>query len=148
MCHFVETYESGATPNPCIECNRKIKFNLQLLISRKLDFDLIVTDHYTRIKHNTGGRHLLLKALDAKKDQSYILYSLLQQQLKNSFFPLGGLTKNKGLIRYTIGQGLGVAANVPVCVTGKSVTANTVTLAPDEALYSKPLEAVNINFIV
>jgi len=206
--HFVETYEAGATPNPCIECNRSIKFNLLLLKARQLDFDLLVTGHYARIRHDqASGRYLLLKALDEKKDQSYVLYCLTQQQLQRSRFPLGELTKNevrqiaeeknfinaakeesqdicfvpngdygnfieeytgktypggdiidlegkvigrhKGLIRYTIGQrrGLGVAANVPVYVAAKSVSANTVTLAPDEALFSKSLDAKDINLI-
>jgi len=206
--HFIETYEDGATPNPCIECNRHIKFNLLLLRTRQLDFDLLVTGHYARIKRDpASGRYLLLKALDEKKDQSYVLYCLTQQQLQMSRFPLGELSKNevrkiaeeknfinaskgesqdicfvpdgdygnfienytgktyphgniididgkiigehKGLIRYTIGQrrGLGVAANVPVYVAAKSTAANTVTLAPDEALFSKSLTANNINLI-
>jgi len=94
--HFIETYEHGATPNPCIECNRHIKFNLLLLRARQLDFDFLVTGHYARITHdNASGRHLLLKALDEKKDQSYVLYCLTQQQLKMSRFPLGELSKNE-----------------------------------------------------
>jgi len=94
--HFIETYEQGATPNPCIECNRHIKFNLLLLRARQLDFDFLVTGHYARITQDTAsGRHLLLKALDEKKDQSYVLYCLNQQQLQMSRFPLGELSKNE-----------------------------------------------------
>jgi tRNA-uridine 2-sulfurtransferase len=94
--HFIETYEQGATPNPCIECNRHIKFNLLLLRARQLDFDFLVTGHYARTTQDAAsGRHLLLKALDEKKDQSYVLYCLTQQQLKMSRFPLGELSKNE-----------------------------------------------------
>jgi tRNA-specific 2-thiouridylase len=94
--HFIETYEDGATPNPCIECNRHVKFNLSLLRTHQLDFDFLVTGHYARIKQDTvSGRYLLLKALDEKKEQSYVLYSLTQQQLQSARFPLGGLTKDE-----------------------------------------------------
>jgi len=94
--HFVETYEAGATPNPCIECNRHIKFNLLLLRARQLDFDFLVTGHYARIiQDSISGRYLLQRALDEKKDQSYVLYCLTQQQLQKSRFPLGGLKKDE-----------------------------------------------------
>jgi len=94
--HFIETYEQGATPNPCIECNRHIKFNLLLLRARQLDFDYLVTGHYARVTQDSAsGRYLLLKALDEKKDQSYVLYCLTQKQLHCSRFPLGGLSKNE-----------------------------------------------------
>jgi tRNA-uridine 2-sulfurtransferase len=94
--HFIETYEQGATPNPCIECNRSIKFNLLLLRTLQLDFDILVTGHYARVTQDTAsGRYLLQKALDEKKDQSYVLYCLTQQQLQRACFPLGELTKNE-----------------------------------------------------
>ena len=94
--HFVETYEQGATPNPCIECNRHIKFNLLLLRARQLDFDFLVTGHYARVSQDSSsGRFLLQKALDENKDQSYVLYCLTQQQLERARFPLGGLSKNE-----------------------------------------------------
>ncbi|MDR2965875.1 MAG: tRNA 2-thiouridine(34) synthase MnmA [Treponema sp.] len=94
--HFVETYENGATPNPCIECNRNIKFNLLLLRAHQLKFDLLVTGHYARILQDTAsGRFLLQKAVDEKKDQSYVLYCLNQEQLAKIRFPLGGLTKEE-----------------------------------------------------
>jgi len=93
---FVETYEEGATPNPCIDCNRYIKFNLLLLRARQLDFDLLVSGHYARVVHDSvSGRFLLQKALDDKKDQSYVLYCLTQQQLERVRFPLGELSKNE-----------------------------------------------------
>ncbi|MDR1900623.1 MAG: tRNA 2-thiouridine(34) synthase MnmA [Treponema sp.] len=92
---FVETYERGETPNPCIDCNRFIKFNLLLLRARQIDFDCLVTGHYARIEEDRGGRFLLRKALDAKKDQSYVLYCLSQEQLRSTRFPLGNLTKQE-----------------------------------------------------
>ncbi|GHV67698.1 tRNA-specific 2-thiouridylase MnmA [Spirochaetia bacterium] len=89
---FIETYEKGGTPNPCIDCNRFIKFNDLLLRTKQLDFDILVTGHYARIEKQ-GGRWLLKKALDAKKDQSYVLYAMTQEQLAHTQFPLGGMTK-------------------------------------------------------
>jgi tRNA-specific 2-thiouridylase len=90
--NFIETYRNGATPNPCIECNRHIKFERLLLRARQLDFDCIVTGHYAQIERS-GERFLLKKALDSKKDQSYVLYAMTQEQLKRTVFPLGGLSK-------------------------------------------------------
>jgi tRNA-specific 2-thiouridylase len=91
---FIETYEQGATPNPCIDCNRYIKFDHLLLRARQLDFDYLVTGHYARIEQDpASGRFLLKKARDAKKDQSYVLYCLTQDQLRQTLFPLGDLTK-------------------------------------------------------
>jgi tRNA-specific 2-thiouridylase len=93
---FVETYERGGTPNPCIDCNRGIKFNLPLLQKRLLDFDLLATGHYARVRQDAAsGRRLLLKALDEKKDQSYVLYCLTQTELERVRFPLGELSKNE-----------------------------------------------------
>jgi tRNA-specific 2-thiouridylase len=203
---FVETYEAGATPNPCIDCNRYIKFDQLLYRARQLDFDVLATGHYARIEKD-GARFLLKKALDRKKDQSYVLYCLTQDQLVRTRFPLGDLHKaqvrelaaelgfanaekpdsqdicfvpdqdyggfmerwagkrypagdivdragkvlgrHRGIVRYTIGQrrGLGVAANRPVYVIAKDLAANTVTLGPEEDLYSKTLTIRGINLI-
>ena len=93
---FIETYEQGATPNPCVICNRYLKFNFHLLRLRELEFDCIATGHYARIEHDAScGRFLLRKALDAGKDQSYVLYGLDQQQLQCARFPLGMLSKQQ-----------------------------------------------------
>jgi tRNA-specific 2-thiouridylase len=93
---FVETYEAGATPNPCIDCNRYIKFEQLLYRAGQLDFDLLVTGHYARIERDGGsGRLLLKKAADIKKDQSYVLYCLNQEQLGKTCFPLGGMNKDQ-----------------------------------------------------
>jgi tRNA-specific 2-thiouridylase len=91
---FIKTYRNGATPNPCIECNRRLKFEKLLLRARQLDFDYIVTGHYARIER-AGGRFLLKKALDRAKDQSYVLYAMTQEQLERTMFPLGSLTKTE-----------------------------------------------------
>ncbi|MDR3144865.1 MAG: tRNA 2-thiouridine(34) synthase MnmA, partial [Treponema sp.] len=91
---FVETYEEGATPNPCIDCNRYIKFRLLLRRTLELGFDTIVTGHYARIER-AGDRFLLMKARDPKKDQTYVLYCLTQEQLARCSFPLGDLTKEE-----------------------------------------------------
>jgi tRNA-specific 2-thiouridylase len=91
---FVETYEAGGTPNPCIDCNRYIKFEGLLYRAQELDYDILATGHYARITRDRGsGRFLLQKALDLKKDQSYVLYCLTQEQLARTRFPLGEMTK-------------------------------------------------------
>ncbi len=91
---FVQCYESGLTPNPCIVCNRHLKFDAFLQKAQALDCDYIVTGHYARIcRDEKTGRYLLCKARDAAKDQSYFLYTLTQQQLAHTLFPLGELTK-------------------------------------------------------
>lgn len=91
---FVEAYENGRTPNPCIDCNRYLKFDKLYQRAKEMDYDYVVTGHYARITFDEdSGRYLLKKALDAKKDQSYVLYSMTQEQLKHTLFPLGELTK-------------------------------------------------------
>ncbi|WP_099205568.1 tRNA 2-thiouridine(34) synthase MnmA [Scatolibacter rhodanostii] len=91
---FVEAYESGYTPNPCIDCNRYIKFQSLLTRAEKLGFDYIVTGHYSRIEQDkVTGRYLLKKGLDDTKDQSYMLYTLTQEQLAKTLFPLGNMRK-------------------------------------------------------
>ncbi len=93
---FVEAYENGRTPNPCIDCNRYLKFSKLYLRAQELACDFVVTGHYARIEKDEGsGRYLLKKALDPSKDQSYVLYSLTQEQLAHTLFPLGELTKNE-----------------------------------------------------
>ena len=87
---FVETYENGGTPNPCIRCNRFMKHEKLYKKAEELGCDYIVTGHYARIRYDKEKqRYLLLKAKDEKKDQSYVLYFLNQEQLKHSIFPLG-----------------------------------------------------------
>lgn len=96
MDSFVRCYECGLTPNPCIECNRHMKFSRFLDFARSIGCEHIVTGHYARIRKDAEtGRYLLYKAADVPKDQSYFLYSLSQQQLSAAMFPLGELTKSQ-----------------------------------------------------
>ena len=87
---FVCSYETGATPNPCIECNKHLKFERLFDKMYELGYDYVVTGHYARIEYDENtGRYLLKKAKDISKDQSYVLYSLSQEQLAHILFPLG-----------------------------------------------------------
>ncbi len=96
MDSFVRCYECGLTPNPCIECNRHLKFGNFLDFAQSIGCDHIVTGHYARIqKDSATGRYLLYKAADPTKDQSYFLYTLNQQQLSSVMFPLGDLSKQQ-----------------------------------------------------
>ena len=91
---FVQCYECGLTPNPCIECNRHLKFDHLLRRGMELGCDYVVTGHYAQIRQDEqSGRYILYKASDSSKDQSYVLYSLTQEQLAHTRFPLGELTK-------------------------------------------------------
>ena len=203
-CHvmdaFVQSYEAGLTPNPCIECNRHLKFDKFLRRATELGCDFVVTGHYARIRQE-NGRYLLCKAVDEAKDQSYFLYSLTQEQLSHILFPLGELSKPQvrqiaeeqgfinakkhdsqdicfvpdgdylsflrrytgknypagdfldragnvvgkhcGAVGYTLGQrkGLGLAMGEPVYVCGKDMENNTVTVGPNDALFSRTLRA-------
>ena len=93
---FVRCYEDGLTPNPCVVCNRKLKFGALLDAALELGCDYVVTGHYCRIEQDIAtGRFGLYKAADASKDQSYFLYALNQHQLSHTRFPLGGLSKEE-----------------------------------------------------
>ena len=207
MDKFVRCYECGLTPNPSIDCNRYLKFEHFLRRAKELGCDYIVTGHYARIeKDEASGRYLLKKALHTDKDQSYVLYSLTQDQLSHILFPLGSLEKtqvrqiaqeqnflnarkkdsqdicfvpdgdymafmerymrkaypagnfldltgkvvgtHKGAVGYTLGQrkGLGLAMGAPVYVCGKDMDKNTVTVGPNEALFSRTLRANDWNW--
>ena len=202
MDKFVSIYESGATPNPCIDCNRNLKFGFFLEKALELGFSYIATGHYAQVRQE-GDRYLLCKAPDATKDQSYFLACLNQNQLRHVKFPLGRLTKEEtrriaqeqgflnarkkdsqdicfvpdgdylafltqytgrsypegafldmvgnvvgkhsGAVGYTLGQrkGLGIAMGEPVYVCAKDMTANTVTVGPNQALFHKTLMATD-----
>ncbi len=87
---FVSSYEHGQTPNPCIDCNRYMKFELLYQRGRSLGCDYIVTGHYARTEYlPEQGRWVLKKAKNSAKDQSYVLYSMTQEQLSHTIFPLG-----------------------------------------------------------
>ncbi len=208
MDRFVRRYRQGQTPNPCIDCNRYLKFGRLFQIADEQGKRIVVTGHYARAEYDSAaGRYLLKKALDDRKDQSYVLYMLTQAQLSRIRFPLGGMRKSevraiaeaqgfcnaakhdsqdicfvpdgdygqflqiytgkpckdgtlldesgrvigthRGAERYTIGQrrGLAVAAGERVYVIAKDMEKNTVTLGPDAALYSRSLQADDLNWI-
>jgi len=94
--YFCKEYIKGRTPNPCIACNRYIKFHSLLGKARAMGADYIATGHYARIVFNEDSqKYELLRAVDRKKDQSYALYSMTQEQLQHTLFPLGGLNKEE-----------------------------------------------------
>lgn len=209
MERFAQSYIRGETPNPCIDCNRYIKFEKLLDRAEQMGVDFIATGHYAIIEYdNKSSRYLLKKALDLTKDQSYVLYSLTQKQLSKILLPLGNLKKSqvreialenrfinakkhdsqdicfvpggdyarfieeftgrhfesgsfidtegrvlgehKGIIRYTIGQrkGLGLALPHPMYVYDKDLKNNSVILSDEKKLFSKSLDAEDINLIV
>jgi tRNA-specific 2-thiouridylase len=90
---FVEQYGRGVTPNPCLECNRHIRFEWLLNHALSLDADYLATGHYARIRQAPDGAYQLLKGLDERKDQSYVLSVLGQAQLARVLFPIGELHK-------------------------------------------------------
>ena len=149
---FVDEYAHGRTPNPCILCNRHLKFGLLFDKANELGCDYVATGHYARVERDEAGAFHLRCGLDPKKDQSYVLYTLEQHQLARLILPLGGidkteegsfvdvegneLGKHNGIIHYTIGQrkGLGIAVGHPLYVTKIDAEANTVTVGPKDAL--------------
>ncbi|MBQ9149102.1 MAG: tRNA 2-thiouridine(34) synthase MnmA [Oscillospiraceae bacterium] len=204
---FIRCYECGTTPNPCIDCNRHLKFDHLLRRGLELGCDVVVTGHYARIRRDgETGRYLLYRAVDLSKDQSYVLYSLTQEQLSHTLFPLGEMSKadarriaeeqgfinarkhdsqdicfvpdgdyvafmerytgkhyesgdfldldgkvvgrHRGAVCYTLGQrkGLGLAMGAPVYVCAKDMERNTVTVGPNEALFSRSLMANDWNW--
>lgn len=93
---FVEGYASGVTPNPCLECNRHIRWEFLLNHALAMDAQYLATGHYARVRFNpepAPGAYQLLKGLDDKKDQSYVLSVMGQAQLQHALFPVGGFTK-------------------------------------------------------
>lgn len=204
--NFISVYEKGGTPNPCIVCNKHLKFDAMLKKAEEMGYEKIATGHYANIE-KSGNRYLLKKGKDLSKDQSYVLYGLGQYQLSRTLFPLGDLTKaevreiaekinfvsarksdsqdicfipdgkyadfiekytgktypdgnfvdtegkilgtHKGIIRYTVGQrkGLGLALPAPMYVKEKDVSGNRVILCNNETLFTRELDAENVNFI-
>ncbi len=95
MDRFVSAYEQGCTPNPCIDCNRHLKFAKLYDRARDLGYWYVVTGHYARAEQGENGRWLLKKGPDPHKDQSYVLYALTQEQLAHTIFPLGTYHKDE-----------------------------------------------------
>jgi tRNA-specific 2-thiouridylase len=90
---YVHEHAAGRTPNPCVECNRSIKFGALLDRAAALGFDAVATGHHARVGAGPDGRHRLRRGADLAKDQSYVLYMLTQPQLARTRFPVGELTK-------------------------------------------------------
>lgn len=94
--YFAEEYRAGRTPNPCVLCNEKLKFGTLLERARKLGAAYVATGHYARVERDPAtGRHLLKRGRDPRRDQSYFLFSLRQEQLAHCLFPLGELLKTE-----------------------------------------------------
>lgn len=204
---FIDAYRHGRTPNPCLNCNRYLKFDALFHTMEQLEADYVATGHYARIDQDpASGRWRLWRAADPDKDQSYVLYPLGQAALSRLLFPIGGLTKaatrahaerfglitahkresqdicfvtqgdyrrflreqgvdeqpgaivdqagrqvgrHQGVPFYTIGQrkGLGLAAPVPLYVTGLDPARNTVTVGPEAALLRRTLSARDAHFV-
>lgn len=118
--HFIDEYIAGRTPNPCIQCNIHIKFGAMLDYAQKNGFDNMATGHYARVE-KFGDRYLLKKALDATKDQSYVLYSLTGEQLSKTILPLGNYTKT---------EAREIAEQMNLCVSRKS-DSQDICFVPD-----------------
>lgn len=95
--NFKQEYLSGRTPNPCVRCNSLIKFDVLPFLAKKsgLEFDKFATGHYAQVEQNKNGRYVLKRGTNPKKDQSYFLYKLRQDQLANILMPLGGFEKDE-----------------------------------------------------
>ena len=92
---FMDAYRLGKTPNPCIDCNKEIKFGALLRFANARGYGRLATGHYAQIEKDTNGRFLLRRAKDISKDQSYVLYALTQDVLSAVEFPLGGMSKSE-----------------------------------------------------
>jgi tRNA-specific 2-thiouridylase len=90
---YVAAYATGSTPNPCVECNRSIKFGRLFERADALGFDHVATGHHARVGRDVRGGYRLLRGVDAAKDQSYVLYMLGQRELARTLLPVGDLTK-------------------------------------------------------
>ena len=90
---YVDSYAAGRTPNPCVECNRTIKFGRALERARTLGFDAVASGHHARVERDPGGVYRLRRGMDPAKDQSYVLYMLGQRELATVLLPIGELTK-------------------------------------------------------
>ena len=92
---FMKEYLEGKTPNPCVVCNRAVKWDRLIYHANVLGADFVATGHYARIKKTANGRYTVQRGLHSEKDQSYMLYRLSQEQLSRTLMPLGGLSKDE-----------------------------------------------------
>lgn len=93
--NFIDEYTHGRTPNPCIQCNKHLKFDAMLQKALAMGFDYIATGHYAKIERDTSGKYTLRASAAAKKDQSYVLYNFTQEQLAHTLMPLGDYNKDE-----------------------------------------------------
>ena len=93
--NFIEAYQSGKTPNPCVQCNNHLKFGLLMKKTSSMGFDYFATGHYASIKKLKNGRYALFPPADEKKDQTYFLYGMSQEHLKKTIFPLAEYQKSE-----------------------------------------------------
>ena len=94
--NFVAEYAAGRTPNPCVQCNKHVKFDILMRKMREMGCDRLVTGHYARIR-KLNGQYRLMKSRAADKDQTYVLYMLDQEQLANTWFPMGEMSSKAGV---------------------------------------------------
>lgn len=106
--NFIDEYSKGRTPNPCVQCNKTVKFEILIQKMRELGCETLVTGHYARIRR-IGDRYRLLRARGTGKDQSYVLYMLDQEQLAASYFPLGEIADKAQTRQMARDYGLPVA---------------------------------------
>ncbi len=99
---FISDYKNGATPNPCVECNKRIKFGKLFDYAKDNGFDKLATGHYASVICDTNGRYVIKKAKDKNKDQSYVLWTLSQDVLSSVILPLGEYSKSE--IREIVGS--------------------------------------------
>lgn len=129
--YFVQEYRAGRTPNPCIACNRHVKFEELLRRALQLGCDYVATGHYALIEYDAAsGRHLLKKSVTDRKDQTYALYQMTQEQLKRTLMPLGNYHKEEV-------RRIAQALNLPVAAKPES---QEICFVPDNQ-YGKFIEA-------
>lgn len=128
ICGFVRSYESGETPNPCIDCNRSMKFGELFRRADELGCDILATGHYARTERGPDGKYLLKRAADTSKDQSYVLYMLGQRELSRLAFPLGNLTKDevRAIARQSGFANAGKAESQDICFVPDSDYASVI----------------------
>lgn len=138
--HFGEMYAAGKTPNPCIECNRRVRFSVLLERTEALGCDVLVTGHHARIRHDDAGYHLV-RAVDGTKDQSYVLHMLGQDDLARVRLPIGEMTKVK-VREYAANMGLRTAAkpdSQDLCFVGEGSYRDFIRSRFPEAARPGPL---------
>jgi tRNA-specific 2-thiouridylase len=138
---FVDEYAHGRTPNPCLECNRHVKFQHLFAKARMLGADFLATGHYARIEQDAEGQYHLCRAFDDRKDQSYVLHTLSQEQLAFLMFPLGRLHKPE-VRELARGFGLPVAdkpESQDICFVGKGRYAEFVAKRRDDLTTPGPI---------